>query len=298
MKINDLNKLFYFKEAAELLNYTKAAQKLQASPSGIQQAVRALENSLGHKLFIRKSKGLALTPGGRLLYDRVIKSFKELNMAEKELAAKKPEFVENLKILTTPGLASEWVYKSFPLIKEQYPNLMIEFLTSNFEIALDAGDFDIYIGPAIQAAPEYQSLYLATLNFKLYANRKYIKQYHHPKNLEDLKNHKLIKFSGIIQDFYTETNSAFSDNDGEHIYDYVVDYYLAEYKLVEAGLGIACLSQELVELLEADFIDIFAKMKPVHIKIYLYYRRKITPHLIDTTFNALKSISPFSAKAN
>jgi DNA-binding transcriptional LysR family regulator len=293
MKINDLNKLFYFKEAAELLNYTKTAEKLQASPSGVQQAVRALEISIEQRLFIRKSKGLALTPAGKILYDRVIKLFKELDLAEKELASTKKEAIENIKILTTPGLASEWVYKTFQPLKEQYPDLKVEFLTSNFEIALEAGDFDVYIGPSIETSPEYKSLYLASLNFRLYASQQYIGKYGHPKNLQDLKNHKLIKFSGLIQAYFSDANRAFSEPHVDQEYDYVVDYYLAEYNLVESGLGIACLSQELVELRGSNFVDIFSKIKPVTIKIHFYYQRNIDQKLIDTTYNVLKATSPF-----
>lgn len=293
MKINDLNKLFYFKEAAELLNYTKAAQKLQASPSGIQQAVSALETSLGHKLFIRKSKGLALTPEGKILYDRVVNSFRELNLAEKELALKKPEVIQKIRILTTPGLSSEWVYKTFHTIKEQYPDLRIEFLTSNFEIALDAGEFDVYIGPPIETSPEYKSEYLATLHFRLYASQQYIEKYGPPKNVQDLKNHKLIKFSGLLQAFFTETNKAFEELTDDQVYDYLVDYYLAEYNLVASSLGIACLSQELVELRKDDLIDLFPKMKPVTINIQFYYRRRIDSKLIEMMYDALKATSPF-----
>lgn len=295
MKINDLNKMFYFKEAAELLNYTKAAQKLDASPSGVQQAVRALENSLGHQLFIRKSKGLALTPAGKILYDRVIKSFKELNLAERELASKKQEVIQKVKILTTPGLASEWVYKTFETIKEQFPDLKIEFLTSNFEVAIDADDYDIYIGPPVETSPQYKTRDLVSFNFKLYASRAYVEKYGHPKSLQELKNHKLIKFSGLFQVFFTDTDGAFPDMNEAEFYDYVVDYYLAEYKLVESGLGIACLSQELVQLrrADADFVDIFPSMSPVTVKIFLYYQRKMDPQLIDVIHDSLIDTHPF-----
>src|SRR5262245_5632487 len=170
MKINNLNKPLYIKEATELQNYIKAA-------------VSSPENSLEQNLLIRKSNGLTST---------------------------KQELMENIKILTTPGLASEWVYKTFLALKEQHPDLKVEFLTSNFEIALDAGDFDIYIGPLIKKSPKYKSLYLASLNFRLYASNQYIEKYGYPKNLQDLKNHKLIKFSGLIQAYFSDANRAYS----------------------------------------------------------------------------------------
>src|SRR5688572_28357862 len=107
MKINDLNKIIYFKEAAESLSYTRAADKLQTTTSTVQRSVALLEESLRTKLFIRKYRGLALTPEGKMFLDRVLKSMKELYLGEKELAERRQEPTNKLKILTTLGLAAD-----------------------------------------------------------------------------------------------------------------------------------------------------------------------------------------------
>jgi DNA-binding transcriptional LysR family regulator len=288
MKINDLNKLFYFKEAAELLNYTKVAQKLQASPSGIQQAVKALEDSLGHKLFIRKSKGLALTQEGKILYDRVTKSFKELNLAEKELASRVPVIIEKLKILTTPGQAAEWIYKCLPLIRQAYPHMIVELLSSNLEICLETDEFDIYVGPKIETSSIYTDISLATISFKIYAGKEYVETNGLPKTIQDLSNHALIKFSGLMQAYFAAANLIFSELDEEQKYLYVIDSYLAEYNLVKENFAIACLCKEFVDAKDDGLIDVFPHMAPIVVPIHMYYRKNLQRDAVNIIHNVLR----------
>ena len=53
--------------AAETGSFSKAAEVLRYTPSGVNQLVTALENELGFALFRRNTKGVALTENGELL---------------------------------------------------------------------------------------------------------------------------------------------------------------------------------------------------------------------------------------
>ena len=53
--------------AAETGSFSKAAEVLRYTPSGVNQLVTALESELGFALFRRNTKGVALTENGELL---------------------------------------------------------------------------------------------------------------------------------------------------------------------------------------------------------------------------------------
>lgn len=58
--------LRYFWVIATEGGMSRAAQRLNVSPSSLSVQIKALEDQLGHKLFERQGKGLALTEAGRI----------------------------------------------------------------------------------------------------------------------------------------------------------------------------------------------------------------------------------------
>lgn len=61
-----------FKTVAETGNFTKAAEKLYISQSGVSHAIHDLEQQAGTPLFIRLSKSVQLTEGGKLLLKEIL----------------------------------------------------------------------------------------------------------------------------------------------------------------------------------------------------------------------------------
>ena len=53
--------------AAETGSFSKAAEVLSYTPSGVNQLVSAFESELGFTVFRRSTKGVALTENGQLL---------------------------------------------------------------------------------------------------------------------------------------------------------------------------------------------------------------------------------------
>lgn len=63
---------------------SKAAKKLFISQPAVSQSIRALEKSLGGKLFLRTSKGVSLTTEGQVLYDYVKNAYSFLISGERK----------------------------------------------------------------------------------------------------------------------------------------------------------------------------------------------------------------------
>lgn len=69
MRRLNFHHLHYFWAVAKEGNLTRAAQSLHVAQSALSTQIRALEDQLGHALFIRSGRNLLLTEAGRLALD-------------------------------------------------------------------------------------------------------------------------------------------------------------------------------------------------------------------------------------
>jgi DNA-binding transcriptional LysR family regulator len=86
---------------------SQAAEALHISQPTVSQQIATLESHLGHKLFIRKSKGVLETDEGRVLNTLISGSIETLEEVEYQLQHKKSK----LKSIITIGI-SEHLYKT------------------------------------------------------------------------------------------------------------------------------------------------------------------------------------------
>ena len=85
-----------FKEVAEAGNITAAAQALYISQSAVSQSIKQLEGELQTRLFARNSRGVALTPDGRMLYEYVRSAIGLLETGEESGSPDLPAYLEHL----------------------------------------------------------------------------------------------------------------------------------------------------------------------------------------------------------
>lgn len=76
-----------FYEVATTQNLSKAAQNLYISQPAVTKAIKKLEANLNLSLFTRTSRGVTLTPEGKILYEHVKSAFSSLIRGEQELTS-------------------------------------------------------------------------------------------------------------------------------------------------------------------------------------------------------------------
>lgn len=75
----DISKLEYFFAAAELQNFTQAAERCNIAQTTMSKYIVSLENEIGVSLFHRTNKGCSLTEQGQLFYSGMKKVYAEYN---------------------------------------------------------------------------------------------------------------------------------------------------------------------------------------------------------------------------
>ena len=101
-----LHALEGFAAAARLGSLSRAAESLNLTTSALSHQMRTLEARLGQQLLVRKPRGVALTPDGRQLLERIAPHLDAIGNALRPFAARHDN---RLAISATPSMASAWL---------------------------------------------------------------------------------------------------------------------------------------------------------------------------------------------
>src|SRR3954467_2180363 len=79
--MEDVHQLRVFSAVAENLSFTRAAEVLFMTQSGVSHQIARLERSIGTKLLERRARNVSLTDAGRVLHERAQRVFAALEDA-------------------------------------------------------------------------------------------------------------------------------------------------------------------------------------------------------------------------
>ena len=117
-----------FMYAADTGSFTKAAERLNYTPSGVSQLVGALENETGLTLLKRTRKGVTLTSDGEILLPAV-REFLEKENRIYELAAEvKGLLVGSVTIAAYSSISTHWLPEVIRDFEQNYPQIEIRLM--------------------------------------------------------------------------------------------------------------------------------------------------------------------------
>ena len=117
-----------FMYAADTGSFTKAAERLNYTPSGVSQLVGALENETGLTLLRRTRKGVTLTSDGEILLPAV-REFLEKENRIYELAAEvKGLLVGSVTIAAYSSISTHWLPEVIRDFEQDYPQIEIRLM--------------------------------------------------------------------------------------------------------------------------------------------------------------------------
>lgn len=138
-----LSALRAFEAAARHESAKQAAEELSVTATAISHQIRALEESLGVALFLRKPRQLELTAQGRDLQQTLESAFDSISATAKRLSAKPCR--QAITLSTTPAVAVRWLLSWVCLLRESHPDIDLRIHASHEPVALDGVTADIAI---------------------------------------------------------------------------------------------------------------------------------------------------------
>lgn len=133
-----------FEAAARLLNFTKAADELGMTQSGISRHVLGLEQFLNLRLFERAGSHLVLTQIGSSYYEDVVQILARLEEASID-AVRGLRSGEWLTIGSTATLASRWLIPKMRDFAARHREIPFELVTIDDRTGIEATGVDVAI---------------------------------------------------------------------------------------------------------------------------------------------------------
>lgn len=129
----------------EVGHFTRTAEKLHMTQSGVSQHVHKLEAHLGQPLLIRQGKSFTLTSTGNRLYQEGQKLILSLADLEKRIALD-PSHEGTVK-LASPGSVGLKLYPHFLALQKRHPKLVIDYrFAPNHEVEKLIAEHKVDIG--------------------------------------------------------------------------------------------------------------------------------------------------------
>lgn len=161
----DMHHLKTFIAAYEEANFTKAAQRLNATQPGVSVQIAALEANVGTALFDRNARSVTPTVAGRRLYPRALKILHDLNSATQEIRSLGKSARGRVSIGIPPSLSKAILASVLTQYVEEFPEIDLRVFEADSEGVLLAQiesrelDLAVMTQPADSAPVSYRRIF-------------------------------------------------------------------------------------------------------------------------------------------
>lgn len=284
-----------FAHVAEKLSFTKTAEEMRLPKATVSTTIQDLEATLGTKLLNRTTRQVTLTSEGNIFLERCKQMLNDVEDAESIFKTNPAQLKGKIRIDSSVVVAKEIIIPNLPDFIKKYPEIEVELSSTDHRVDLTREGIDCVIrtgGPTESGLVEKEIASLKCINC---VSPQYIKKYGKPKNLEDLKNHKIVHYSqtlgGKLHEFeyfdgtkchYIKMKSIITVNS-------TISYLSA----CVAGLGIAQVPFESAKeyLDDGRLIEVLPKYKaePFNLRL-VYHERRLLSKRVRIFMEWLESI--------
>lgn len=242
-----------FLAAAETGSFSKAAEALSYTPSGVNQLVTALEKELGFPVFRRNTKGVTLTENGELLLPTVREFLRQEDRIFELSAEMNGLLIGSVTIASYSSIATHWLPAVIRAFQQDYPQIRIKLMEGIWQEvskwlddrAADIGFFSYQEGMPYDFIPLAEDPMLALLPKD------------HPLAQAEtypLENCKYDRFIMPALGCDDDVEALFAKNGIEPNVQFTTLESLSVMSMVEQGLGMSVMNRLITEKRICDIV--------------------------------------------
>jgi DNA-binding transcriptional LysR family regulator len=187
-----------FVRVAELQSFSQAADTLGLPKATVSTSVQDLEALIGVRLLHRTTRQVHLTPDGTSFLERCKDLLQDLEETESMFKGDTAQVTGKIRVDMTVSLARDFLIPQLSKFLEKYPGLEVELSGTDRRVDLIREGIDCVVRGGGRAEPGLIEKELGRMPVLNVVSPHYLEKHGRPKNLEDLKNHKLIQYSQVL----------------------------------------------------------------------------------------------------
>jgi DNA-binding transcriptional LysR family regulator len=180
--------------AAELGSFTAAALAAGVTPAAVSRSVSRLEERLGARLFVRTTRSIRLTEGGRGYHEQCRQALTQLVEAERAVTGQQQEPSGTLRISLPTTYGHHRILPLLPEFRRRYPQVQVDIHLGNRNIDFVGEGYDLAIRVRAQPDSTLIARPLEDARLVVVATPEYLARAGVPQNLDDLERHDCIQF--------------------------------------------------------------------------------------------------------
>jgi len=180
--------------AAEASSFTGAANTAGVTPAAVSRAISRLEKRLGVRLFVRSTRSVRLTEGGKDYFEECRAALNQLVEAERKVTGEQVQPSGTIRVSAPTTYGHYRLLPLLPAFRAKYPLIKVEAHISNRNVDFHEENFDVAIRFRAQPDSMMVSRHLEDAALVVVASPAYLKRAKVPKTLSDLEQHECIQF--------------------------------------------------------------------------------------------------------
>ena len=137
--------LLAFEATARFSSLSRAAAELNVTQPAISRQLKLLERDLGVSLYMRRSRGIALTERGRELFEAISLGFSHILLAAENIRGRSRS---SIALRSTTGFATFWLMPKLNAFAAIYPDVTLRLIVTDRETDMgdESVDIDVRFG--------------------------------------------------------------------------------------------------------------------------------------------------------
>ncbi|MBV8037697.1 LysR family transcriptional regulator [Roseateles sp.] len=181
--------------AAEAGSFTAAASTAGVTPAAVSRSIARLEKRLGVRLFVRSTRSIRLTEGGREYFEHCRTALHQLAEAERRVSGEQVQPSGTIRVSAPTTYGHHRLLPLLPAFRERYPLIRVEAHISNRNIDMHEENFDVAIRFRAQRDSTMVARPLGDAELVVVAGPEYLRRAGQPRTLADLEQHECIQYT-------------------------------------------------------------------------------------------------------
>jgi DNA-binding transcriptional LysR family regulator len=192
---DELSVLSAFLAVAEERSFTRAAKRLEVSPSALSHAIRRLEEQIGVRLLARTTRSVAPTDAGQQLLASLRPALGDIRGTLERISGLRDRPAGRVRLLVPRLAAMTVLAPKLGQFARDYPDVVLDITTDDNRLDLVAGGFDadVHYGEFIE-----QDMVAVRVSRDhrpaIVGSPAYFESHPRPESPHDLRSHRCINF--------------------------------------------------------------------------------------------------------